>query len=323
VLRSIQKLTPCGVLLLLCVALFAGDRALAQSCSSTAAHGMYGTINVLPGVAIDTAATFTVTCSGTANQTVRLCLEIEKGQVNGSEQRVLVGPEQLRHEFYTDSGRTTIWGSWGAAASVYPPYPYGKQVDLNLGPSGNASTVQTIYARVFASQQTANPGWYGWSATAPKFKYGYAGATPCPTGSPSADGGTAIWLAQVANACNVSASNINFGTIAALTANVDATGTVTVQCTQTTSYNVGLNAGTGSGATVTTRKMTAGANTVNYSLYRNSSRTQVWGTTIGTNTVAGTGSGGNQNLTAYGRIPVQATPPPATYNDTITVTVTY
>jgi spore coat protein U-like protein len=322
-LRSLQNLTLCGVLLLLCMALSAGDRAMAQTCSSANASGSYGTINVLSGAAIDTAATFTVTCNGGANLTVRLCIEFERGQVNGLGQRVMVGPEQLRHEFYVDAARTTIWGSWGAVALLYVPYPYGKQVDLNLGASGNASTVQTVYARIFAGQQTANPGWYWWFAVSPKFRYGYAGAQGCPTGLPSADGGNALWLTRVADACTVAATDINFGTIAALTANVDATGTVTVQCTQTTSYNVGLNAGTGSGATVTTRKMTAGANTVDYSLYRNSGRTQVWGTTIGTNTVAGTGSGANQNLTAYGRIPVQTTPPPATYNDTITVTVTY
>jgi spore coat protein U-like protein len=305
------------------MALFAGDRAMAQSCSSTDADGSFGTINILGGVAIDSTANFTVTCSGTPHQTVRLCLEFERGAVNAAGERVMIGPEQLRLEFYTDPARTTIWGSWGSAAAIYVPYPYGKQVDLSLGPSGNASTVQTVYASIFGSQQLADPGWYGWFAVSPKFRYGYAGAQNCPTGGPSANGGITLWLARIADACNVSATNISFGSIAALSAIVDATGTITVQCTQTTAYNVGLNAGTGAGATVTTRKMTAGTNTVDYSLYRNSSRTQVWGTTIGTDTIAGTGSGANQNLTAYGRIPVQTTPPPATYNDTITVTVTY
>jgi len=49
----------------------------------------------------------------------------------------------------------------------------------------------------------------------------------------------------------------------------------------------------------------------------------VWGNTVGTNTVAGTGTGNSQSLTVYGNVPAQATPPAATYNDTITVTVTY
>lgn len=69
--------------------------------------------------------------------------------------------------------------------------------------------------------------------------------------------------------------------------------------------------------------MTNGANTVTYSLYTNSSRTTVWGNTVGTDTVSGTGTGSNQNLTVFGRVPVQSAVSPATYTDTIVVTVTY
>jgi spore coat protein U-like protein len=49
----------------------------------------------------------------------------------------------------------------------------------------------------------------------------------------------------------------------------------------------------------------------------------VWGTTIGTDTVAGNGNGTSQTLTVYGRVPPQTTPPAAVYNDTVNVTVTY
>jgi spore coat protein U-like protein len=69
--------------------------------------------------------------------------------------------------------------------------------------------------------------------------------------------------------------------------------------------------------------MTSGGSTINYSLYRDVARGQVWGTTIGTNTVSATGTGSSQNHTAFGRVPVQTTPNPATYSDTINVTVTY
>jgi spore coat protein U-like protein len=121
----------------------------------------------------------------------------------------------------------------------------------------------------------------------------------------------------------VSASAINFGTMGAIAANVDQTSTLTVNCSSTTPYTIGLSAGGGSGATVATRKMTSGANAVNYTLYRDAGRTLVWGTTIGTDTLAGTGSGANQALTIYGRVPAQTVPPPGTYNDTVTVTITY
>jgi spore coat protein U-like protein len=120
-----------------------------------------------------------------------------------------------------------------------------------------------------------------------------------------------------------SASTLSFGTQGVLSANVDQTSTIQVQCTDTTPYTIGLDAGTGAGATVATRKLTGGGSTINFSLYTNSGRSSVWGTTIGSDTVASTGTGAAQSFTVYGRIPAQTTPAPATYTDTITVTVTY
>jgi spore coat protein U-like protein len=128
----------------------------------------------------------------------------------------------------------------------------------------------------------------------------------------------------VASSCVInSASTLNFGSSGVLVANVDNTSTLQVQCTNTTPYNIGLNAGNGSGATVAVRKMTSGSNAINYALYSDTSRTVVWGETIGTNTVTGTGNGASQSYTVYGRVPAQTTPAAATYSDTITVTVTY
>jgi len=121
----------------------------------------------------------------------------------------------------------------------------------------------------------------------------------------------------------LSASTLNFGTQGVLGAAVNQTSTIAVQCTNTTPYNIGLNAGTATGATVTTRKMTNGAATVSYALYSDSGRTTNWGNTVGTDTVAGTGNGASQSYTVYGQVPAQTTPAPNTYTDTITVTVTY
>jgi spore coat protein U-like protein len=128
----------------------------------------------------------------------------------------------------------------------------------------------------------------------------------------------------IAASCGiVSAPTLTFTNPGALTANVDAQSTLVVQCTNTTPYNIGLDAGAGSGATVTTRKMTSGGVTVSYSLYTDINRTTVWGNTVGTNTVSQTGNGQNQSFTIYGRAPPQNAPAPGTYTDTINVTVTY
>lgn len=129
---------------------------------------------------------------------------------------------------------------------------------------------------------------------------------------------------QITASCIInSAGNLVFPSTGVIAANVDATSTLSVQCTNTTPYNIGLNAGTGTGATVAVRKMTNGAATINYSLYSDSGRTTVWGNTVGTDTVSSTGTGSAQSFTIYGRVPPQTTPAAATYSDTITVTVTY
>jgi spore coat protein U-like protein len=201
----------------------------------------------------------------------------------------------------------------------------GSQNDFTSDGNGDLTATVTVYGRLAALQQAVVPGVYAEALSAgagQSVTFDKAGATNCPTGANTAAFSFSA-LATVLTACTVTATNLNFGSVGVLSANVDGANTVTPQCTSGTPYNVGLDAGTGVGATVTTRKMTAGGNTISYSLYQNSARTQVWGTTIGTNTVAGTGTGSNQALTVYGRVPAQTTPQPATYNDTIVSTVTY
>jgi spore coat protein U-like protein len=58
-------------------------------------------------------------------------------------------------------------------------------------------------------------------------------------------------------------------------------------------------------------------------MYSDAARTVNWGNTPATDTVSGTGNGSAQSLTVYGRVPTQATPAPASYSDTVTVTINY
>jgi len=62
-----------------------------------------------------------------------------------------------------------------------------------------------------------------------------------------------------------------------------------------------------------------------YELYRDAARSPRWGNTIKTHTQAGTGTGAAQSLTVYGRAPptTGAIPAQGSYNDVITVTITY
>lgn len=126
----------------------------------------------------------------------------------------------------------------------------------------------------------------------------------------------------VAAACTVSATALSFGTYSSA-GNNDASSTMDVNCSTGTAYNVGLNAGTGTGATVASRKMSNGAALLNYTLYRDAARSTVWGSTAGTDTATGTGSGAAQTLTVYGRVPGSQSASAGSYTDTITVAVTF
>jgi spore coat protein U-like protein len=139
--------------------------------------------------------------------------------------------------------------------------------------------------------------------------------------------------ATVASSCTVGTSNLDFGTptSAAIQAgNVDATGSVSVNCTTGSPYKVALGTGAGTGATVAVRVMTSSAgtnpvtsvSTLTYSIYTDSSHGTVWGTADSA-TVAGTGSGVAQSIPAYGRIISPQTVRAGVYADTVAVTVTY
>ncbi|MRW88714.1 fimbrial major subunit CsuA/B family protein [Duganella sp. FT80W] len=124
--------------------------------------------------------------------------------------------------------------------------------------------------------------------------------------------------------CTISAATLDFGqSQGVLATTVNATSNLSVTCTNTTPYNIGLNAGTGAGSTIAARVMSGtGGNTstVSYTLKQTSGGAN-WGTTQGTDTVSGVGTGSAVSIPVYGNIPVQTTPQPDTYKSTITATV--
>src|SRR5262245_23046974 len=119
-------------------------------------------------------------------------------------------------------------------------------------------------------------------------------------------------------------NDLDFGSTGFLSSNVDAQSSISVQCTNTTPYDVGFDQGV-NGASVTARKLKGGPTNelISYAIYRDSSRSLNWGNTVGTDTVSATGNGSAQTIQVYGRVPPQSTPTPGNYTDTITVTVTY
>ena len=128
--------------------------------------------------------------------------------------------------------------------------------------------------------------------------------------------------ATVNASCAISPNALAFGVYAG--SQVRQTTTISVTCTNTTAYNVGLDAGTTSGATVSNRKLSDGnGHTLNDALYQDSGYSTNWGNTVGTDTETGSGTGSAQSLNVYGQIAASQTPVPGSYTDTITATVTY
>jgi spore coat protein U-like protein len=150
----------------------------------------------------------------------------------------------------------------------------------------------------------------------------FAGATPQTT--------TFLVSASVGKSCLVTATALAFGNYDQLAgANTTGTSTVNLQCTNGTVATMALNGGVN--GTLAQRKMkdTVSLNLLNYQLYTTVGNATVWGDGTGT-TVTQAYTSANaatvQPFTAFGTIPVGQnvlSSTSNTYQDTITVTVTF
>jgi spore coat protein U-like protein len=216
-----------------------------------------------------------------------------------------------------------VWGSnlWGFSGSFPAP-----TFDITLNGSGNGNVNQTIYGQVWSGQQTRPAGTYtsAFAGGQVTVAYDYATAGTCASIG-STHGTSAPFTVSAINitTCSVSATSLNFGSTGVLQSALDATGSIGVTCTISAPYAIALDGGTTGASDPAHRKMSKSSETITYGLYQNSGRTQAWGDSAGVNTVSGTGSGLLQTLTVYGRVPVQATPSPGTYSDTVVVTLSY
>jgi len=297
------------------LAMLAATQADAQSCTVSLTNVAFGTVDVLPGTAVDTTATVTVACSG-GGSAVTACVSIGCGSACDATSRQMTGPSSntARYDLYSDSSRTTLWGSWQTGWDTA-----GVQVSVPK----NSSTNQTVYARFLASQQTAVAGSYTATLTSQPFiTYKKSDGTNCPTGSLTNSGSASV-TATISNSCTIGATTISFGSQGILSTNKDATGTLSIQCTVSLPYVVSLDGGLSGATNPTQRKMTFNSANILYGLYQDSARSVAWGSSSGVNTVSGTGTGLTQSLTVYGRVAPQTTPAPGTYSDTIIATVTY
>ena len=298
--------------------------AQAQSCSFSIANVNFGNINIGPGGTPSTTSTFTATCSGLANRTITICPNIGDGtgsSTAGSPRLLTNGTRTIGYDLLQPNG--DVWGSYVWPYAARPPV-----LSLTLNGSGSGTLSRTIQAVISGSIAGANTGLYSSSYTTfhTLIDYGYAPGQSCSTVSNRAAQAPFTVQANNVATCNVTTTPMDFGTVADLGTAQSATSQLGITCTRGTNYTVGLSNGINGGTSPTNRKLasaSAPGSSITYGIYRDTAFSQPWGQTVGSNTVSGVGTGTQQLVIAYGRMPVQAKPSPASYSDTIVVTVTY
>ncbi|GAA4102756.1 spore coat U domain-containing protein [Zhongshania borealis] len=309
----------------------------ATSCSATMTNVAFGASDPFTGWS-GVSATINYQCntSGiTALQTIKLmlCFSIGSGTQGTSSilpRRMTSGSNELQFNLYQNAAHSVVWPDTPATVN---------QVSLQytaplLGGSGSGSI--TVYGNVNSSQNTVIPGSYSNNFSGVDAQMQYRGSVgtlfppsfpaSCTSGGSFSGTGSFPFVASaiVEASCHpvFSVQNVSFGTQGVLSANIDTTAIIAPQCTNTTPYQIGLD--NGQNANGNTRRMHNGAGKyVSYELYRNAARSQRWGDTLNSDTLAGIGTGSAQAQSIYARTAPQTTPPQGSYSDTVTVTIYY
>ena len=123
--------------------------------------------------------------------------------------------------------------------------------------------------------------------------------------------------------CTVSAAPLIFLIPVPTNLNVDATTTITVKCPRNTAFVIDIDTGLYANG-INRRVYNAGFNAyINYDVYKDPPRSAVWGTGGAKNQAGNSGLTGIAVIPVYGRVASVKTLKSGSYNDTLTVTVTF
>jgi spore coat protein U-like protein len=275
----------------------AAKPAAAQSCYAYSASIVFANYSANT---LDVTGTVTVNCT---NGTV-YHIGLNAGNTPGStitNRRMFGGnggQNYLGYQLFSDAARTINWGDSSGTNWVTA--------------TGNGSDQpHTVYARIPANEFSPL-GSYTDTITATISGNFAIERAPAPFSV----------TATVVPGCTIAATALNFGAYGGTL--INSTSIITVSCSSGVAYNVGLNAGTAAGATVTNRSMTGpGGTLLRYKLCRDAARTRNWGNTVGVDTVSGNGIGSAQLWSVFGQLPDSQSVRPGNYSDTITATVTF
>lgn len=325
------------VLLALGLLLLAGT-ARADDCTATLTDINFGVVSPIQGGAVTATATGNVQCKfilvlgGLLAPNVTVCVNAGLGSGSAlSNPRTMSNPNagSMPYNLYRSASysNATIWGGPDTTATPTP---------ITL--SGNATILTTtvnlpftVYGQIAAGSALAATQTYNnadtvfsstFGGTINYAFYGLGAAPACTSGASSSFGFSAS--ATATNNCSISSSPVAFGTGGVLTSVMRAQGTLSVRCVNNNAYRISLDGGSVA-ANVAARRMknTVTGDTVSYRLSA-SLDGALWGDgSGGTTPYLGTGTGQAVSLTMYGSIPVQNTPAPGDFKDTVTATVAF
>lgn len=304
---------------------WAGD-AKANSCwNGAVADVQFGSVGPQGATAV---GSFVATCqkTWTANATptyFRLCLTIPTSSpLSGINPRRMSNHQggELHYDLFSNPTHTNVIGN-ALSGTIYT-----STFTLSQAGSPQSTVTFPVYGRIVPGQaraagayQSQNYATIHWVASTT----GMPPVSACVGGNTLQNvyqGASATWEDRCAI---LGANDLSFGARDNLATSVSSQTTLSITCPSGTPWQVGLNNGQNfSGTTRRMRHATTNA-WISYGLFQNTARTTAWGNTLGNNTLGGTGTGTTQTLTIYGQAPAQAVSASGSYQDTVTVTLTY
>ncbi|MBU0668989.1 MAG: spore coat U domain-containing protein [Alphaproteobacteria bacterium] len=120
--------------------------------------------------------------------------------------------------------------------------------------------------------------------------------------------------------CDISTQSVNFGSYDTLDPQpLDGVGSIAVVCDAEAQFTISLSSGSG---TYPARRLTSGADELEYNLFTDASRILIWGDGSA-GSVTHTASASTEIETIYGRIFPRQNVSAGSYADTIIVTIVY
>lgn len=286
----------------------------------------------------------------------RFCLRIGEGSA-GTPVGTAYAPRWLQKgtdyagfQIYKDNGYSSVWGpnatapaqqiagnlnmfgsvdgsNWNITLPNSGNYPLYVELLSTFPTVAGVNDIKMLAPGVYTSSFTTNTGWI--------LDFGTGGTDDCQgrNGEQVTGAITFAVTANIAAQCKITTppNDIDFGTQVGSATNLQGSTAVSVQCTRTTPYFIGLRPGNGNtaGAGVMNATSPVGnTDTVPYQLRQTAGMSgTIWGNTATSlvvgNGVAGTGLGSTATPhTIYATVPT-ANHTAGSYQDTVTITVNY